>query len=122
MFKVEAVGLQFLEQAFDTLSESMQKKSKQEIGDSATEAARIAKILVRVDTGFLQSQIFVRELLGFNKFELVAATPYAEYVEYGTSRMPAFPYIRPAIEQVGRELPRKILKEVMSDVRRVLPK
>lgn len=56
----------------------------------------LARSLVPVRTGFLQSSIYHR-VSGF-ELEFGAEAEYASYVEFGTYRMPARPYMRPALD------------------------
>ncbi len=51
-----------------------------------------------VRTGFLRSSI--SRLVSGGKFVVAALASYAGYVEYGTSRMSARPYLTPAAESV----------------------
>lgn len=58
----------------------------------------VAYDLVPVDTGYLESTIgFESDYTSYAEF--VAMAEYAQYVEYGTYKMDAQPYFRPAIEQ-----------------------
>ena len=57
---------------------------------------RVANQLVPVDTGYLRSTIDAGEL--YDGFWCEATADYAQYVEYGTSRMDAQPYFEPALE------------------------
>jgi HK97 gp10 family phage protein len=61
----------------------------------------IAQQLVPVDTGYLQSTIFYRYRAERHVLEIGARAFYAAFVEFGTSRMEAQPYIRPAVAMVG---------------------
>lgn len=63
-----------------------------------------AKELVPVDTGELQESIHVEKGDGLGEYRVVASEPYASYVEYGTHKMAAQPYITPAWRQI-RGLP-----------------
>lgn len=58
-----------------------------------------ARILAPVDTGRLRSSIQARKGTDSRGpyVEIVAGTNYAAYVEFGTTRMAAQPYMRPAI-------------------------
>jgi len=47
--------------------------------------------------------------------QVAPAMDYAAYVEYGTSRMPAYPYMRPAWES-GKEEAEKVLKARLAAV------
>lgn len=57
-----------------------------------------AKQIVPVRTGRLQNSIQVAETRE-GGLVIVALTSYASYVEFGTSRMFARPYLRPAIRK-----------------------
>jgi HK97 gp10 family phage protein len=61
-----------------------------------------AKDIVPVDTGFLQSTIYHNVDPASLTLELGATADYASYVEFGTRRMAAEPYIRPAFD-AGQE-------------------
>jgi HK97 gp10 family phage protein len=63
-----------------------------------------AKELVPVDTGALQESIHVEKGDGDGRYNVVADMPYARFVEFGTGRGPAQPYLIPAWRQV-RGLP-----------------
>lgn len=54
-----------------------------------------AKRIVPVDSGILHDNIYP-EVTSEGMF-VVANTEYAEFVERGTSKMPAQPYLRPAM-------------------------
>jgi HK97 gp10 family phage protein len=62
-----------------------------------------AKINAPVDTGFLRNSITVDSV---NAMEAIIAphTDYAEFVEFGTSRMAAQPYMRPALDEHEGEI------------------
>ena len=58
--------------------------------------AQEARRIVPVDTGRLRASI--RYEIEDEELHLQADTPYAGFVEYGTHRQRAQPYLRPAIE------------------------
>ena len=58
--------------------------------------------LVPVDTGRLRASIRVK--IDDDGFELSADTPYAAFVEYGTIRQRAQPYLRPGFDAALRVL------------------
>ena len=60
-------------------------------------AERYAKGKVPVDTGNLKNSISVGAV-DENRAELWATTDYAAYVEFGTRRMAARPFMRPSVE------------------------
>lgn len=62
-----------------------------------------AKLLVPVDTGFLRSSITVDEVTPLEAI-IGPHTDYAEHVEFGTSRMAAQPYMRPALDEHEGEI------------------
>ncbi len=49
-----------------------------------------------VDTGFLKSTVFVQKQS--NDVEIGFEAPYASYVEFGTYKMAAQPFLRPAFD------------------------
>jgi len=56
-----------------------------------------------LDTGFLRNSVQVDEVTPTEAF-LGAHTEYAEPLEFGTSRMAARPFMRPALDQHEREI------------------
>ena len=62
-----------------------------------------AKITAPIDTGALRNSIQVDEVTPVQAI-IAPHTDYAEYVEFGTSRMAAQPYMRPALDQHEREI------------------
>jgi len=72
-----------------------------EICDVASEAiVEEAKQIVPVDTGFLKSSIG-RVQKGTGNWAVYALAHYASFVEYGTRKMAAQPFMRPAFERVN---------------------
>lgn len=68
-----------------------------------------------VDTGFLRSTVFVKEdgddvLIGFD-------APYASYVEFGTYKMEAQPFLRPAFDDAELQALSAIVDSVQSHMR-----
>lgn len=59
-----------------------------------------AKTVVPVDTGMLKNSI-TTEFPGQTKAIIAPHTEYAGYVEFGTRRQRAQPYMRPAVEKVA---------------------
>ena len=62
-----------------------------------------AKINAPVDTGFLRESIAVDEVTPMQAI-IAPHTDYAEHVEFGTSRMEAQPYMRPALDEHEGEI------------------
>ncbi len=65
--------------------------------------------LVPVDTGRLKGSISIVERDGVG---VLANTNYAVFIEFGTDRMPAQPYLNPALEMNRKGYFRRI-KEIM---------
>ena len=63
-----------------------------------------AKVYAPVDTGTLQGSIEVENPVTPELAKISPATDYAEHVEFGTSRMAAQPYMRPALDQHEAEI------------------
>jgi len=81
--------------------------------DWAVAVEERAKEIVPVDTGFLQESIHVEKGDSLGEYRVVADAEYAKFVEYGTHKMAAQPFITPAWRQV-RGLPffRRALAEM----------
>lgn len=62
-----------------------------------------AKIECPVDTGFLRNSIQVDSVTPMEAI-IAPHTDYAEHVEFGTSRMAAQPYMRPALDEHEGEI------------------
>ena len=74
-------------------------------------AESIAVQDVPVDTGYLQSTIhqeIVSDLVG----QLIADAPYAGFVELGTSKMEAQPYMQPAADEVEQNIQDIAIEEI----------
>jgi HK97 gp10 family phage protein len=70
--------------------------AEREAAETAASMETLAKELVPVDTGRLQSTI--KGVAQGLEVTLSADTEYASYVEYGTRKMRAQPYLRPAMD------------------------
>lgn len=75
----------------------IQRAAPRAIRKTALDIERDAKILAPVDTGALKASIGsdIRQL----EAEISATTDYAVYVEHGTSRMAAQPYMGPSFDR-----------------------
>lgn len=75
------------------------RKSLDDTIDVVGEMIKVeAQRIVPVHTGTLQRSIFHNKIAELTH-EIGAAVFYAVFVEYGTSRMRAQPYLRPAIQK-----------------------
>jgi HK97 gp10 family phage protein len=84
----------------------------QELDRSGQDMEDLAKQLVPVRTGFLQSTIAHR--IEETDLILEATADYASFVEFGTRMMSARPYIRPAVEAFRDPLYDGLLAAVMN--------
>jgi HK97 gp10 family phage protein len=71
-----------------------------------------------VDTGFLRSTVFVQE--SGEEVQIGFEAPYASYVEFGTYKMAAQPYLRPAFDEVELEALKAIVESVEARIKSVL--
>lgn len=69
---------------------------------------------VPVDTGFLKNSGVSRKTV--NGAEYAQTAEYAYYQEFGTSRIPAHPYIRPAIENHANDIVEAVSNELSKDI------
>lgn len=104
-------GKESLERKLEKLA---QLKLQKGLEKATLRVERDAKLLAPVDTGFTKASInsTVRENYG----EVYAGTEYALFLELGTWKMPAQPFMFPALEQ-NKE---KIIEDLASDVREAL--
>lgn len=102
-----------------TLPAEIFEKVQQVLKNGAVRIAERARELAPVRTGHLMAS--VRADIGertegeaaFDPVEVVADTPYASFVEFGTSKMEAQPFLTPAAEETEPE----ILEEINSILR-----
>lgn len=77
------------------LPAQLQQALTLETEKAAQEALKTAQALAPVKTGALRSSLHVLSLP--QGAELLASRPYAIYLEYGTRRMSARPFLLPAL-------------------------
>jgi len=87
---------------------------RSELQIAGVEGVNEAKRLVKVDTGKLQSSVY-SEVRGNDTVALGAREEYGPYVEYGTSKQNAKPFIEPGglriVTTLEQNLQRKINKQ-----------
>src|SRR5690348_3671707 len=81
---------------------------------AAEKVADIARELVPVKTGFLQSSIIAVHFAKSSRVDVRAK--YAGYVEFGTWKMAAQPYLRPAIDQHQREILNAVAEAMIGEI------
>jgi HK97 gp10 family phage protein len=97
MDQLDAVGLEFTNEDLVAGAEVIMQK---------------ARDLCPVDTGFLRDSAFIDDqsaevLIGFS-------AEYASYVEFGTYKMEAQPFLRPAIDEMELEALSAIVDKITS--------
>ena len=89
-------NVDFLQRYFGTEAQPITMDEQRAVAyDIAVEAERLAP----VRTGELKSQITVIE--GVNQTEIVSQANYSLFVEFGTIKMAARPFMRPAYHKYG---------------------
>lgn len=86
------------------LAEAEEKAGKRLVKKAASGVQRRAMRTVPVDTGNLKRSILVDVADDGKSATVTATADYAAYVEYGTRKMSARPFMRPAAEEVAREM------------------
>lgn len=102
-----------------TLPPEIFAKVQQVLKNGAVRVAERARELAPVRTGHLMASIHaelgesIEGAAAFDPVQVIADTPYASFVEFGTSKMEAQPFMTPAAEQIEPE----ILEEIDSVLR-----
>lgn len=98
------MSIKFSVRGVDRLVRNVANKSKQakvateaELKRSSIRIERKAKVLAPVDTGMLKNTIF-QSKHGNLTYKVTAPQHYALYVEKGTRKMMAQPFLKPAID------------------------
>lgn len=76
---------------------------------------RRAKYLCPVDTGKLERSIKIEDIVGGKS--IGPDTDYDVYVEYGTSKMAAQPYMRPALTENRKPIANRLTKYIKEVLR-----
>ena len=118
---LKVIGLGSLARKLDAVGKGVRNASTEAVINVLERMKEDAEALVPYRTGKLWKSIDyevyqVPSNIGPIVGELTANTDYAQYVEYGTSRMAARPFIRPAYEAHKHEL----MEEVERSVRRLI--
>lgn len=93
---LEVTGDKAVVAMFKVAPERIKAKLAEIVSEYAFLIQREAMILAPVDTGFLRSSIVVMDAGEPTEKDVVAATDYAHFVEFGTKRTPAQPFMMPA--------------------------
>jgi HK97 gp10 family phage protein len=104
-------GLTQASQYFSTsLASDIQDAVKETLSSITQDIYDTAKSQVPIDTGLLESSITMST--GEDTAQVSANTDYASYVDEGTSRMDAQPYLAEQAEQKLSQLPSKLEEEI----------
>lgn len=98
----QAVTIQ-LTKEFDrlaTLPAEVRRRLSLAVRKSAADVEARAKVRAPVDTGALKNSIQARPVDELTS-EVVVGVDYAAHQEFGTVKMAAHPYLRPAVEEVA---------------------
>lgn len=110
-------GLASTRQRIRNLSDRLAGVTEQAINDFADDVVLHMKGVVPVDTGKLRDSISKK-----SEGLVIKVGPrgvnYAEYVEFGTSRAPAQPYVRPTIEWARANGPKRIARRIEGEIQR----
>ena len=109
-----AIGERDLRRRIERMIENVQEEVKGALTESALLVERDAKIKVPVDTGRLRSSISHSEEFEADNPAVVVGTntEYASYIELGTSRQAAKPFLYPALSENRQRIQRKIAESV----------
>ena len=80
-----------------------------ELQRSALRVERKAKMKVAVDTGFMRNGIFVARV-GMLRYKVTSPAGYSVYVELGTRKMKAQPFLGPAVKEESEVLFKNLRK------------
>ena len=107
MSKIELDARAFLS-SLDNYQEDVLKGLQQNIEKAALTVERKAKQNCPVDTGKLRASITTE--VGKLEAEVGTNVEYAPYVEFGTSKQSAQPFMRPALDKAITQLNRDMSK------------
>lgn len=80
-----------------------------ELQRSALRVERKAKMKAAVDTGFMRNGIFVVRV-GMLRYKVASPAGYSVYVELGTRKMKAQPFLGPAVKEESEVLFKNLRK------------
>lgn len=80
-----------------------------ELQRSALRVERKAKMKAAVDTGFMRNGIFVVRV-GMLRYKVISPAGYSVYVELGTRKMKAQPFLGPAVKEESEVLFKNLRK------------
>lgn len=109
-FRTKVTGKKKVEKEMVQKMEDLKEQAKDILEMNAYEYEGTAKRLVPVDTGKLRASIKTEGNADRTSFKVTANTHYAGYVEYGTHKQKAQPYMGPAKSIQENKLRRDMYK------------
>jgi len=112
------IGARELQRHLQKMSDDIAMKTKRETYAAGLEVQKIARLRLRGKeggtkawkTGFLANSIIVEKLDKGMMVEIGPTAPYGPYIEYGTRKMSARPFLHPAWLAVDEKFLHKIKK------------
>jgi HK97 gp10 family phage protein len=86
---------------FPLLAARLEPRAENLAARMARQAADLARQRAPVKTGYLRSSIQSRHL-GESEWEVTVGASYGVYVEYGTRKMAAQPFLTPAFQTIAQ--------------------
>lgn len=108
---IRARGLRAAQQRLERLADRIAGATAEAIDEFADEVVDHMKGVVPVDTGKLRDSI-AKDKEGDSVTVGPRGVDYAGFVEYGTSRSPAQPYVAPTIQWVRANGPARIARRI----------
>ena len=108
---IRARGIQGAQQRLRRLADNIAGVTEEAVAEFAADVETHMKGIVPVDTGKLRDSIKA-EQAGNGYTVGPRGVDYAEYVEHGTSRSPAQPYVAPTLAWAKQEGPKRIARRI----------
>ena len=114
-FKLKTYGFEALKKKIDGSIANMDKTIQNPLVRIAAKVEKFAKLYCPVDTGRLRASIGFQVLSPNSVIVATGINPtdkpvnYAAFVEFGTLKMSAQPFMRPAIEAIKLDLSKEIM-------------
>lgn len=108
---IRARGIQAAQRRLNRIADQLAGVTEEAIDEFADDVVNYMKGVVPVDTGRLRDSI-AKDKEGDSVTVGPRGVEYAEFVEYGTSRGPAQPYVRPTIQWARANGPKRIARRI----------
>lgn len=112
---IEARGLRGAQERLRRLSDRIAGVTDEAVAEFAADVETHMKGVVPVDTGRLRDSIETKKV-GDGYTVGPRGVEYAEFVENGTSRSPAQPYVAPTIQWARQEGPKRIARRIEGEI------